>query len=106
MPELTREERLARALTIESDAEQSKQLTREERLKRALEESEDDDKKKSQSQSGSSTEKSSLGTSEQKKEQSSGTGEVISLEEKKRLARERKSKNIDWQADEETTSAF
>ena len=131
MSELTKEERLARALSL-SQAEEnvqeepSKPLTKEERLARALELSQAEDKKKSQSQSGSSTEESSSGTSATKKEQSSGTTKPLSLEEKKALARgqklgqleekkqesklalerKQKSTNINWDVDKETEQAF
>lgn len=131
MSELTKEERLARALSL-SQAEEnvqeepSKPLTKEERLARALELSQAEDKKKSQSQSVSSTEESSSGTSATKKEQSSGTTKPLSLEEKKALARgqklgqleekkqesklalerKQKSTNINWDVDKETEQAF
>ena len=131
MAELTKEERLARALSL-SQAEEtvqeepSKPLTKEERLARALELSQAEDKKKSQSQSGSSTEESSSGTSATKKEQSSGTTKPLSLEEKKELARKQKlgqldekkqeskialerkqkSTNINLDVDKETEQAF
>lgn len=136
MPELTREERIAKALAMSKSEdntqeevlqeETTKQLSREERIAKALELSQAEDKKKSQSQSGSSTEESSSGTSATKKEQSSGTTKPLSLEEKKALARgqklgqleekkqesklalerKQKSTNINWDVDKETEQAF
>jgi hypothetical protein len=111
MPELTREERIAKALELSQSEEilqdeTPKTLTKEERIARALKLSQEEDKKKSQSQSGSSTEESSSGTSETKKEQSSGTTKPLSLEEKKALARKQKSSNINWDVDKETEQAF
>lgn len=136
MPELSREERIAKALAMSKteeivqeeivQEENPKTLSREERIAKALELSQAEDKKKSQSQSVSSTEESSSGTSATKKEQSSGTTKPLSLEERKALARgqklgqleekkqesklalerKQKSTNINLDVDKETEQAF